>query len=319
MPDWMRAHVGGEPSQWSPLVKLGLSRGLCPTPNLLVRNEEDYDTFLWHVRPRGDIPVGASVFTDGSLIDASWESYQALGWAFIAIDDDGEILAAAFGVPPKWVDSIQGAELWAVRMALQSVLLPNKLYTDCQEVQRGVCRGVAWAQSARRRYSRIWSALYVDLDEGAQAETIQWMPAHTSASSVDAARCSDGTVLSETMRCANAIVDLLAKQATDAIAISQRMREGLEARFAKAKDLAIFVGRLTFAAGAHRDCEGVLCRDSVGFDAAIARGGRKPKPTRVAPEPLPPLEQRSPVVAAVAQRIRARILARSKGGPESAG
>jgi hypothetical protein len=68
---------------------------------------------------------------DGSLIDASGESYQALGWAFIAIDDDGEILAAAFGVPPKWVDSIQGAELWAVRMALQSVLLPNKLYTDC--------------------------------------------------------------------------------------------------------------------------------------------------------------------------------------------
>ena len=195
-----------------------------------------------------------------------------------------------------------------MHVALQTVLLPSKLYTDCQTVQQGVRRGREWAQGANRRYSRIWSALHSDLAEGMQAETVHWMPAHTSAASVNSARCSDGTVLSDIMRCANDIVDLLAKQATDAIAISPRVRAGLEARFTKAKELAVFVGRLTFAAGAQRDTEGVLCRDSVGLDAATARRGRqKPKPTSVKREPLAALEHRSPVVAAVVQRIRARI------------
>ena len=82
--------------------------------------------------------------------------------------------------------------------------LARKLFTDCQTVQRGVRRGIEWAQGANRRYSRIWTALHVDLDEGVQAETIHWMPAHTSAASVGTVRCSDGTVLIDKMRSATA-------------------------------------------------------------------------------------------------------------------
>ena len=31
-------------------------------------------------------------------------------------DSDDELLAAAYGVPPEWIDTTQGAELWAVRV-----------------------------------------------------------------------------------------------------------------------------------------------------------------------------------------------------------
>ena len=46
------------------------------------------------------------------------ELRQALGWAFTIMTQDGEWVAAAHGLPPKWVDTIQGAELWAILMAL---------------------------------------------------------------------------------------------------------------------------------------------------------------------------------------------------------
>ena len=314
MPAWMRPHLAGEVAQWSDLAKLGISRGICPALNLLERTESQYDTFSWHAWPQGDLPLGARLFTDGSLVDAGWEGYQALGWAFIAIDSEGKVLAAAFGVPPKWVDTIQGAELWAVHMALQTFLMPQEVFTDCQTIQKGVRRGLEWAQGANRRYSRLWTALHFDLDEGQQAELVHWMPAHTSEASVGKVRCSDGTLLTDTMRCANAIVDRLAKEAANSIAISPGMRARLKERFTQARELAIFVGQVTFAAGrCIRD--GAVCRDSVGFDAATAR--RRPvaraKPavsaSKAVVEMTPSaLEARSGVIAEALRRIRGKML-----------
>ena len=43
------------------------------------------------------------------------------------------------------MDTIQGAELWAVQMVLASITLSEKIYTDCKTVQIGVNAWVAWA------------------------------------------------------------------------------------------------------------------------------------------------------------------------------
>ena len=56
------------------------------------------------------------------------------------IDADGELVAAAYGVPPEFVDTIQGADLWAVRVALLCAAFPSKLFTDCMSVKIGVGR-----------------------------------------------------------------------------------------------------------------------------------------------------------------------------------
>eukprot|EP00973_Karenia_brevis_P080582 11180380-Karenia_brevis.AAC.1 len=70
---------------------------------------------------------------------------QRLGWAFAAYDDQGNLLAAARGVPPKWVDTIQGAELWAVQMATADILAPEVVLTDCKAVCSGATAGKSWA------------------------------------------------------------------------------------------------------------------------------------------------------------------------------
>jgi hypothetical protein len=98
MPQWMRPHLRGPAEQWDPLVKFGLTRGLCPALNPLHRPDSDYDTFSWFARPAAsygfgrDMPAGAKIFTDGSLLDGGWAGYNALGWAFVAINE--------YGVPP---------------------------------------------------------------------------------------------------------------------------------------------------------------------------------------------------------------------------
>ena len=115
------------------------------------RDDQLLGTFVWHTRV-GELQLAARVFTDGSLLDgALGPQCLALGWAFVVIDDHDEVVAAAFGVPPRWVDTIQGAELWALQMALAEVFFPKAIYTDCRTVQQGVQQGTQWLHSSKRR------------------------------------------------------------------------------------------------------------------------------------------------------------------------
>ena len=140
------------------------------------------------------------------------------------------------------------------------------------------------------------------------------MPAHTCASSVGSVVCSDGTVLTEAMRCANDMADGLAKRAAETVRISRSSRQWLQSRFVQAKQLAIFVGQLTDQAGAHRQPGGEIARDSVGIDAGAARSRKGKARKKKAPKPQPvdmsavALEQRSGKIAEVLQRIRSKML-----------
>ena len=181
-------------------------------------------------------------------------------------------------------------------------------------MQKGVRQGLRWAQGPNRRHSRLWTALHFDLDEGEQSDLVHWMPAHTSQAQVGEVKCSDGTRLTDTMRCANAMVDRLAKQAAESIAISPAMRARSKERFKQARELAIFVGQVTYAAGHCDQGDGhlCLCRDSVGLSAAAGRRRPAPRAKRacrataeVGTVPTS-LEERSDVVARVLQRIRSK-------------
>ena len=86
LPSWVRPYLKGPSEQWSPLVKFGITKGLVPAaPCPLDRPASDYDTFQWYAQPAAtycwgrDIPTGARIFTDGSLLDSGWIGYQALG------------------------------------------------------------------------------------------------------------------------------------------------------------------------------------------------------------------------------------------------
>ena len=118
--------------------------------------------------------------------------------------------------------------------------------------------------------------------------------------------CSDGTLLTDTMRCANAIVDLLAKEAADSIAMLPVARAEIKKRFTQAKELAIFVGQLTFEAGHYDRGDGKPCRDSVGIDMATARHRKQARAKKKGKAAPLSLEERSQTVATILQRIRSK-------------
>ena len=267
----MKQCLAHNSNEWTALERFCLTRDICPAPHVANRDDNLYDTFRWHAMPAGDVPLHCRVFTDGSLLGGGWQGCAALGWAFVVLDDEDAVVCAAYGVPPKWFDSIQGAELWDVRMALGKVLFPASVFTDCKTVQVGVRQDQQWAQSAKRRYARLWTVLQTSLEEQGSAEVVHWMPPHTSAKSVGNVFCSDYSILTQAMRSANDMADMLAKAAAEGNSIGASARKWLKVRLDQAQELAIFVGRLTHLAGALRRADGTVARDSTGSVQARRR------------------------------------------------
>ena len=101
-------------------------------------------------------------------------------------------------------------------MALAHVVFPERLYTDCDSVRIGVQHSSSWAQSSKRRFSRIWTTIASQLDDG-PAGLIRLMPAHTAASSTGKVFASDGCPITEVMWSANQMVDMLAKDGAELV------------------------------------------------------------------------------------------------------
>ena len=91
------------------------SRGLTPAQQPVRLADEHSDSLRWAVRPV-DGWLSGKVYTDGSMIDGSPYldgSCRRLGWSIVALDQDGNVTASAYGTPAAWIDTVYGAELWA--------------------------------------------------------------------------------------------------------------------------------------------------------------------------------------------------------------
>ena len=92
------------------------------------------------------------VYTDGSLRDNDprFEGRcKALGWSFVVLGPTGLVAAAARGCPPPFIDTVFGAELWAVQMVVMHAFAGAiRIVTDCQSVVKGVQNGAKWATAS---------------------------------------------------------------------------------------------------------------------------------------------------------------------------
>ena len=126
-----------------------------------------FETFQWVVRP-ADGSVNGTVYTDGSMIDGP--PYldglcKRLGWAFVALDRHGRVTASAHGAPAVWVDTVYGAELWALWMAVQHAIPGTAFRTDCLSVLKVFQSGHSAASSGKCRLARIWHGVFAALDD----------------------------------------------------------------------------------------------------------------------------------------------------------
>ena len=94
-----------------------LGAGIADTTAAAVEETVPVDTFHWHVRPE-NLPVKGHVYPDGSLLDGIAPELARSGWACVVMNDDSEVIAAAYGVPPPWVKGIEGAEAWALHQGV---------------------------------------------------------------------------------------------------------------------------------------------------------------------------------------------------------
>ena len=77
----------------------GWERALMPMPGKPLKKKAQRETFHWVVEPEGGM-IRGTIYTDGSALDGPSSMFMRCGWAFVAVDNDGNITASAYGVPP---------------------------------------------------------------------------------------------------------------------------------------------------------------------------------------------------------------------------
>jgi hypothetical protein len=170
-------------------------------------------TFQWILCP-SDGFLSGTIYSDGSRLDGPSPLLARNGWAFVAVDSDGTILAAASGLTPDWVEDIPGAEAWAV---LQAALVaePGCRYkVDCEPCVKAFHGGLAAATTDKRPLARVHALMFAALGD-TPPEAMVWMPAHTSRKDVGVKLLGDGSTLTAIDRESNAEADRLAKLAVE--------------------------------------------------------------------------------------------------------
>ena len=259
MPEWLKLQLNNQ-LEMSQREFLACTRGLVADGLSGESCAKPVTEIEWIVG--GDnIPEGCRVFTDGSRLDSGLPTeMQAFGWSFAVLDQDDRVVAAARGHPPRWVQSIFGAELVAMQQALERISLPARVYTDCRSVFVGCGNSFEWASSANRKYAPLWMKVIKAL--AGRADVVRWMPAHLTSTALGAIADSHGELISHSMWGANRLADELAKLAAQGMRVDINIRERFLMHEEKAKDLLRFIALNTAAANNFYAADGVIIRDT---------------------------------------------------------
>ena len=83
------------------------------------------------------------------------------------LDSHNELAFAADGPLPfeQHDHFILAAELYAIAQALQSAVLPTRIYTDCKLVFDGINNGKHWCTDSSRKHRDIWHRVWFNIEE----------------------------------------------------------------------------------------------------------------------------------------------------------
>ena len=144
-----------------------LAHGIFPDPGAILPTgfPERQCQVFWHNRPPDGLLEG-HIFTDGSSCGNG--TLRRAGWAVVAIDDVGNLKAAAYGAVPSDVlpgQSARDGEDYAAAMAEQFTLDPLTLYIDCEGTIATINGPKHKALGARGPRAHVWNRLLFSHDE----------------------------------------------------------------------------------------------------------------------------------------------------------
>ena len=271
----------GDASRLAPDLQAAFSSGLFPIPRLNLPPQQcppADGTFTW-VRWLDDEETLdrsylGTVYTDGSRIHDGHPDTRRLGWAFIVLNGEGHIVAAARGTPPRYVTDIPGAEAWALLQATAYARPGCRFYSDCKPCVDALAAGRAWACTAKRPLARVFGLLFDNMEHtGIEASAVTWMPSHTAATEVGLVMRGDGQPMTATDRLGNALADNQARIAAGQFAADQDVIDLLKDFDDQALAALKWLGRVTWLATHNGER---LARDSHASraQAGAAKRGR---------------------------------------------
>ncbi len=218
-------------------------------------------TYEWRVRPdEVDCDSQLTYYTDASGVDIAHDALRQFGWAFVAVDDGGHVVAAACGRTPPWVTSVAMAEAWALTKAAEAAP-PNATFRcDCLAVVRMLQGDPRRAMGPHSPMARVMRRLFHIFDAGEDTRRVVWMPAHKTKSQVGMARMGNGVLMTECDRRSNEMADGFAKDVAKNNRADAATRLRVYATWILTSAIALNLGHLTWAANhrpdpPHRDTE----------------------------------------------------------------
>ena len=225
---------------------LALERALFPVPFTRVPARGSEATFHWIKRPEGDL-AGGTFYSDGSLFDGPSKLLGRCGWAFVAVDLNGFVVAAAYGIPPPWITCIPGAEAWAAVQAARVAMPGSTFRIDCEPCVAAILAGMARACSDANPLARVHTMLALAFDD-TPTEAVVWMPSHTSEADVGVKRIGNGEVLSSIDRYGNGEADIWAKHGVEEHRVPHYIRKELKDAHSLVWRTAKWIGAATWHA-----------------------------------------------------------------------
>ena len=265
----------------------------------------------WLIRPTDEVDLsGLSWYIDGSLIDPR-TPFQRLGTGITGILH-GTPAALAWAIPPPWIDSIPGAEAWALFTVLRMCHTLPAVTTDCLGNRRTLLEGKEAATRADRPLARVWNAIFSCCEDALISQLdamLTWCPAHTSWATVGSKLRSDQRPLTVLDWRANALADAAAKLAANSARAPRAVRDRYRQLIAAHQYGAAIAGVACRAANHHCthtvDREGnvrvAILRDSVGRPEGTTQKSAELReisyPTKTAEQILPPCPLESSIPA----------------------
>ena len=186
-------------------------------------------------------------YSDGSRLDGPMALLARNGWAFVAVNDDDEIFAIAYGLPPEWIEDIPGTEAWALLQAASLALPGTTFFVDCQPCVDAVHKGLAFTRSNKNPLARVHSLLAEAMSDVPPEATV-WIPSHMKAGACGTVVRGDGFLVTEVDVEANDVADRYAKRAVLAHRVHFRIREEIKSHDALTAINAMWVAWATLLA-----------------------------------------------------------------------
>ena len=138
-----------------------------------------------------DFTATGNAFTDGAMRGRAPRSARRAGWAWVIVDDDGQVIFGLYGPCPDPFPTAFRAELRAVCELLIIAVPPLTIWIDNKEVLDGWSKGKQWCCSSSRSAADLWTTFWNKIDDiGADGIVLQKTKGHATEVDVQLGRCS---------------------------------------------------------------------------------------------------------------------------------